>query len=71
MLAADNGGFGWFVSCYRRVCRIYKFFNKNLVMIKSNKLDKYEKQGKLGEGTYGVVYQARGMGYWVSGMLCR
>lgn len=25
-----------------------------------NKADKYEKMDKLGEGTYGVVYQARG-----------
>lgn len=30
-------------------------------MMKSNKLDKYEKMGKLGEGTYGVVYKARGI----------
>jgi len=26
--------------------------------MKSNKLDKYEKKEKLGEGTYGVVYKA-------------
>ena len=25
-----------------------------------NKAEKYEKMDKLGEGTYGVVYQARG-----------
>ena len=25
-----------------------------------NKLSKFEKMGKLGEGTYGVVYKARG-----------
>lgn len=29
-------------------------------MIKNNKLDKFEKLDKLGEGTYGVVYKARG-----------
>ena len=28
--------------------------------MKSSKLDKYEKLDKLGEGTYGVVYKARG-----------
>lgn len=28
--------------------------------MKSNKLDKYEKKEKLGEGTYGVVYKALG-----------
>ncbi len=27
---------------------------------KNSKLDKYEKLEKLGEGTYGVVYKARG-----------
>lgn len=26
--------------------------------MRSNKLDKYEKKEKLGEGTYGVVYKA-------------
>lgn len=26
-----------------------------------NKAEKYEKMDKLGEGTYGVVYQARGL----------
>ena len=26
----------------------------------NNRLDKFEKQKKLGEGTYGVVYQAMG-----------
>ena len=29
--------------------------------MKSNKLDKFEKLEKLGEGTYGVVYKARGI----------
>jgi cyclin-dependent kinase len=29
--------------------------------MKSNKLDKYEKKEKLGEGTYGVVYKALGI----------
>jgi serine/threonine protein kinase len=28
--------------------------------MKPNKAEKYEKMDKLGEGTYGVVYQARG-----------
>jgi cyclin-dependent kinase len=27
-------------------------------MMKNNKLDKYEKSDKLGEGTYGIVYKA-------------
>ncbi len=27
---------------------------------RSSKLDQYEKLNKLGEGTYGVVYKARG-----------
>lgn len=29
-------------------------------MNKPNRAEKYEKQDKLGEGTYGVVYKARG-----------
>lgn len=29
-------------------------------MVMKSKLDKYEKLDKLGEGTYGVVYKARG-----------
>lgn len=32
-------------------------------MIRNAKLDKFEKLDKLGEGTYGVVYKARGLFY--------
>ena len=28
--------------------------------MKQNRAERYEKMDKLGEGTYGVVYQARG-----------
>lgn len=31
------------------------------MVMKNSKLDRYEKMDKLGEGTYGVVYKARGM----------
>lgn len=31
--------------------------------MKSNKLEKYEKKEKLGEGTYGIVYKAIGIDY--------
>jgi hypothetical protein len=29
--------------------------------MKKSRLDKYEKEQKLGEGTYGVVWKARGI----------
>lgn len=29
--------------------------------MKKSRLDKYEKETRLGEGTYGVVWKARGM----------
>lgn len=32
-------------------------------MQKNSKLDRFEKLDKLGEGTYGVVYKARGKNY--------
>lgn len=31
--------------------------------MKSNKLEKYDKKDKLGEGTYGIVYKAIGIIY--------
>jgi serine/threonine protein kinase len=30
------------------------------MVMKNSKLERYEKLDKLGEGTYGVVYKARG-----------
>ena len=33
--------------------------------MKSNKLEKYEKKEKLGEGTYGIVYKAVGINHFI------
>jgi hypothetical protein len=52
------------VRCFRKILFLnyYKPFGllNILPMNKPNRAEKYEKMDKLGEGTYGVVYQARG-----------